>query len=73
MHGIYFCIRKNIDFCKTYSFAYAELYVLLNLRKTTYFEEKKKRRAFYEEARTTKITRDTVLSFAYDYMYSLLL
>ena len=28
----------------------------------------KKRRAFYEEARTTKITRDTVLSFAYDYI-----
>ena len=30
----------------------------------------KKRRAFYEEARTTKITRDTVLSFAYDDMYT---
>ena len=30
----------------------------------------KKRRASYEEARTIKIiTRDTVLSFAYDNMY----
>ena len=31
VHGIYFCICKNIYFCKTYSFAYAKLYVLLNL------------------------------------------
>ena len=40
------------------------------------FELKKKRLAFYDEARTTETTRDhddTVLSFAYDYMYSLLL
>ena len=39
-------------------------------------KKKKKRRAFCDEARTTETTRDhgdTVLSFAYDYMYSLLL
>ena len=33
----------------------------------------KKQRAFYEEARTTKITRDTVLSFAYDYIFAIFL
>ena len=31
VQGIYFCLCKNIYLCKTYSFAYAKIYVLHNL------------------------------------------
>ena len=40
VQGIYFCICRNIYLCKTFSFAFAKIYVLHNLWKTIYFEQK---------------------------------
>ena len=64
--GTYFSICKNIYLCKTYSFAYAKIYVLHNLWKLYILN--KKRHAFHEEAPTIKITI-RLLFFAYDDMY----
>ena len=59
LQNIYVLHMQNYMFCLTYE----KLHIL----------NKKATRIFYKEARTTKIIRDTVLSFANDYMYSLLL
>ena len=80
---IYFVYAKLYVLCTVYTFAYAKTYtfakhIYLHMQNYMFcltYEKlhilNKKRRAFYEEARTTKITRDTVLSFAYDYITTL--
>ena len=63
---------QNYMFCARYILLHMQKHILLQ----NIYIYICNRLAFYDEARTTETTRDhgdTVVSFAYDYMYSLLL
>ena len=71
---IYFCICKKIYFCKTYSFAYAKLYVLIkgifsdsnNIFLWYESEDINKKKSFFPKFQLILILRFQVMQ---DYMY----